>query len=84
MPQESSPRPRWTSRKFILAVSAQLTSLVVLLWPGHENAIVEASTSITSLLVILATSLGYLAAESTLDARHAEPPGSPAKSDADA
>ncbi len=81
MPQAPQTRPRWSSRKFILAVSAQLTSLVVLLWPGHESAIVEASTSITSLLVIMATSLGYLAAESSLDARRADPP---AASDADA
>lgn len=77
MPQVPQTRPRWTSRKFIMAVSAQLTSLVVLLWPGHESAIVEASTSITSLLVILATSLGYLAAEASVDARHAPGPDKP-------
>jgi hypothetical protein len=54
-----------------MAVSAQLTSMVVLFWPGHESAIVEASTSITSLVVILVTSLGYVAAEASLDARNA-------------
>ena len=70
-----SPRPRWTSRKFILAVSAQLTSMVVLFWPGHESAIVEASTSITSLVVILATSLGYVTAEASIDAQNASLPG---------
>ena len=70
MTDTQAPRPRWTSRKFILAVSAQLTSIVVLFWPGHESAIVEASTSITSLVVILATSLGYVAAEASIDARH--------------
>ena len=69
MSESLAPRRRWTSRKFIMAVSAQLTSLVVLMWPGHESAIVEASTSVASLLVILATSLGYVMAEASIDAR---------------
>jgi len=56
-----------------MAVSAQLTALTVLVWPGHENAIVEASTSVTSLLVILATCLGYISAEASIDARVKEP-----------
>lgn len=73
MPEAIKPRPRWTSRKFIMAVSAQLTSMIVLFWPGHESAIVEASTSITSLVVILVTSLGYVAAEASLDARNTSP-----------
>jgi len=68
MTQENISRPRWTSRKFIMTVSAQLTAMVVLLWPGQESAIVEASTSITSLLVVLATSLGYVASEAKIDA----------------
>lgn len=71
MAKSPTPRPRWTSRKFIMAVSAQLTSMIVLMWPGHESAIVEASTSVTSLLVILATSLGYVMAEASIDARKA-------------
>lgn len=71
MPETAKPHPRWTSRKFIMAVSAQLTSMIVLFWPGQESAIVEASTSITSLVVILVTSLGYVAAEASLDARNA-------------
>lgn len=75
MPAPEKPRPRWTSRKFIMAVSAQLTSMIVLFWPGHESAIVEASTSITSLLVILVTSLGYVAAEASIDARNASSSG---------
>lgn len=75
MPKAEKPRPRWTSRKFIVAVSAQLTSMIVLFWPSHEHAIVQASTSVTSLLVILATSLGYVAAEASIDARNAPAPG---------
>jgi hypothetical protein len=73
MPETDKPRPRWTSRKFILTVSAQLTSIIILFWPSQEHAIVEASTSITSLLVILATSLGYVTAEASIDARNAGP-----------
>lgn len=69
MVEPRTQRPRWTSRKFIMAMSAQLTSMIVLMWPGHENAIVEVSTSVTSLLVILATSLGYVLAEASIDAR---------------
>jgi hypothetical protein len=69
MSESPAPRSRWTSRKFIMAITAQVTSMIVLLWPAHESAIVQASTSITSLLVILATSLGYVAAEASIDAR---------------
>lgn len=71
MPQNPNPRHRWTSRKFIMAVSAQVTALIVLMWPGQETAIVEAATSITSLLVILASSLGYVVSEAAIDARTA-------------
>ncbi len=71
MTELPSPTPRWTSRKFIMAVSAQQTALVVLIWPGHELAIVEAATSITSLFVVLASSLGYVASEAMIDARRA-------------
>ncbi len=69
MSQTQTTTPRWASRKFILAVSAQITALIVLFWPGQESAIVDASTSITSLLVILATSLGYVKAEASIDAQ---------------
>ena len=70
MPQNPNTRPRWTSRKFIMAVSAQITALIVLMWPGQETAIVEAATSITSLFVVLATSLGYVVSEAAIDARN--------------
>jgi len=58
-----------------MAASAQVTALIVLMWPGPENVIVEASTSITSLLVILASTLGYVSAEASIDARHASQSG---------
>jgi hypothetical protein len=68
MPTNPFSRPRWTSRKFILAVSAQITALIILVWPGHESDIVEAATSVTSLFVILASSLGYVVSEAAIDA----------------
>lgn len=79
MTQNRNPRPRWTSRKFLMTVSAQITALIVLMWPGQESAIVEASTSITSLLVVLATSLGYVISEAAIDARKAQQPTDGAK-----
>jgi len=70
MTDRTPTQSKWTSRKFLLSVSAQLTALIVLFWPEHEQAIVEAATSITSLVVILATSLGYIVSEAAVDARN--------------
>ncbi len=64
---------RWTSRKFLLSLGAQITALAVLLWPSHESAIVEASQSITALLVILLTTMGYVQAEASIDRKGHEP-----------
>ncbi len=60
---------RWTSRKFLVSLAAQVTAVAVLLWPEHESAIVEASRSVTALLVLALTSLGYVVAEASID-RH--------------
>lgn len=66
---------RWTSRKFLMSLGAQLTALAVLLWPGHESAIVEVSQSITALLVILLTTMGYVHAEASIDRTTSESAG---------
>lgn len=66
---------RWTSRKFILAASAQVAALLVLIWPGHEGAIVEASRSVASLLVVMATAMGYISAEAGVDKSRAAQDG---------
>lgn len=68
MPAVLTSPSRWASRKFIMAVSAQVTALIVLLWPAQEQAIVEAATSITSLVVVLASTLGYVVSEARIDA----------------
>ncbi|MEM9883142.1 MAG: hypothetical protein AAF800_09525 [Planctomycetota bacterium] len=63
-----TPR-RWTSRKFLMSLSVQVTAILVLLWPEHESAIVEAGRSVTALVVLLLSGLGYVAAEASLDRR---------------
>ena len=65
---------KWKSRKFLLAVSAQLTALLVLLWPTHESAIIEASRSLTSLVVVVLTAFGYMHAEASIDRQRGQDP----------
>ena len=65
---------RWTSRKFLLSLSVQVSAIAVLLWPEHESAIVEASKSITALIVLLLSGLGYVTAESAIDRQTSGPP----------
>lgn len=61
---------RWTSRKFLVSLAAQLTAVAVLLWPEHESVLVEASRSITALVVLALASLGYVQAEASVDRGH--------------
>ena len=58
---------RWTSRKFLISLATHLTAVAVLVWPKHQSAIVEASRTITALLVMLLSTLGYLHAEASVD-----------------
>lgn len=58
---------RWTSRKFLMSLGAQIAAVTVLLWPQHESAILTATQSIMALIVILLTSLGYIKAEASID-----------------
>ncbi|MFP4144567.1 MAG: hypothetical protein ACLFV3_05440 [Phycisphaeraceae bacterium] len=60
-------RKRWTSRKFLMALGAQVAAVAVLLWPGQEAAIVEATRAVVSLVVIGLTAMGYIAAEAAVD-----------------
>lgn len=64
--------PRWTSRKFLLSLSVQVSAIAVLFWPEHESAIVESGRSITALIVMLLSGLGYVSAEASID-RQAPP-----------
>lgn len=60
---------RWTSRKFLITLATQVTAIAVLAWPGHESVIVEASESITALVVLALSTLGYVHAEASVDRR---------------
>jgi hypothetical protein len=60
---------RFRSRKFIVSLLTQLAALAVLVFPQHESAILEASSSITALIVLALASLGYVAAEASVDGR---------------
>ena len=70
--------PRWSSRKFLLSLSVQISAIAVLLWPEHESVIVEATRSVTALVVLLLSGLGYVTAEASIDRR-----GSPSAPDAE-
>ncbi len=72
---------RWTSRKFLLSLSVQATAVAVLLWPEHESAIVEVGRSVTALVVMLLSGLGYVSAEASLDRRDGPNPAGPASPD---
>lgn len=62
---------RFTSRKFILAIAAQLVAIAVLLFPAHQDVISEAVTHATALLLALGTAAGYIHAEGKVDAERA-------------
>ena len=58
---------RWTSRKFLLALSAQIAALLVLLWPQRQSEIMQITQSLAALVVMVLTALGYIHAETSLD-----------------
>jgi len=66
---------RWKSRKFITTLAAQLAAILVLLMPEHEGQITHAAESITALLVVLLSALGYVGAEASIDRRSVAPRG---------
>ncbi|MBI1373901.1 MAG: hypothetical protein GC159_14355 [Phycisphaera sp.] len=58
---------RWTSRKFLTTLAAQIAAVAVLIWPGHREAIAQAAETIAALAVLALTATGYAAAESSID-----------------
>lgn len=65
---------RWTSRKFLLTLSAQIAAVLVLLFPRRGTEIGEATQAVASLLVMLLTALGYVRAEASLDQQNRDNP----------
>ena len=62
-------RKRFTSRKFIVALAAQIAGLVVLLWPEHEQDVRAVAESVAALAVVVLSAVGYIAAEASVDRR---------------
>ncbi len=58
---------RFASRKFIMALAAQVTGLLVLIWPAQEAGIAAAVEAVAALAVVILSSLGYVAAEASVD-----------------
>ena len=67
-----SVKKTWLSRKFIIAVSVQVTALIVLLFPMYESDIMQFSQSITSLCVLVLTSLGYITVQGKIDGQESQ------------
>ena len=62
---------RWTSRKFILAMAAQIAGFFILLWPEHDVLIQQLSQSLAGLLVIAISTTTYVASEASIDRQRA-------------
>lgn len=60
-------RSRWCSRKFLLSLAAQVAALAVLIWPQYESEIVQICQTVTALLVMMLSALGYVQAEGAID-----------------
>jgi hypothetical protein len=60
-------KQRLSSRKFILAMIAQLTGIAVLVFPGYENEIAQASEHIGAMLLMAVTGFGWIKAEAEID-----------------
>ena len=55
---------KWTSRKFWIAIVGQIVGIVTLIWGASTAGQVEA---LAGAVIIIATALGYLKAESDVD-----------------
>jgi len=58
---------RFASRKFIVAMVAQLAGLAMLIWPDHQAGIAAAADAVVAMAVVLLSALGYLTAEAAVD-----------------
>ncbi len=58
---------KFTSRKFITTLAAQVASLLVLFWPEHQDTIAQAVQGTAALIVLGISSLGYVSSEASID-----------------
>ncbi len=59
---------KFKSRKFLLALFAQIAGILILLFPEHESTISEAVTKGGALLLMALTGAGWIKAEAEVDA----------------
>ncbi|MDD4892079.1 MAG: hypothetical protein PHU85_19325 [Phycisphaerae bacterium] len=59
---------RLSSRKFLTTLAVQIAGLAVLFAPGHAEAIASAAERIAAIVAMVLVALGYVNAESKLDA----------------
>jgi len=58
---------RIASRKFLLALAAQIAAVVAVFWPASDNQIADAAQRIAGLVVLLLAALGYGTIEAGVD-----------------
>ncbi|MFA7235879.1 MAG: hypothetical protein WC058_03355 [Phycisphaeraceae bacterium] len=58
---------RFTSRKFLVALGAQLAGLLTLIWPSHVEPIMATVQAVVAMVVVLLSALGYVSAEASID-----------------
>ncbi len=58
---------RFASRKFIMALAAQVVALTAMLWPEYEDQVSMVIQSTAALVVAALTAAGYIHAEASID-----------------
>lgn len=58
---------RWKSRKFLTTLATQVAAIAVLIWPDSADTITAGVESVTALIVMALTTLGYVTAEASVD-----------------
>lgn len=58
---------RFLSRKFLVALGAQVAGLLTLIWPNQSEPITAAVQAVVAMVVVLASALGYVSAEASID-----------------
>ena len=59
---------RISSRKFLVALAAQVASVAAFFWPEHESTIESVAIRIAALITLLLAALGYGKIEGAVDA----------------
>jgi len=60
------------SRKFIVAMIAQIVGVLILLFPDKSDQITHTAQSVSALVLMTLTAMGYLKGQSIVDAEQAK------------